>query len=136
MHSHQPDGTEANGNIPLELDGFVGRRAELSGLARSLDTSRLVTGRGGGGKSRLAARVAGTRCAPPDGVWRVELAAVRDPEFLDYAVVETLGLTDHTVRAPRETLLAHLTGRRLLLVLDGFEHLVDACAAMDVDQLE
>ncbi|GLP72628.1 hypothetical protein TUSST3_92450 [Streptomyces sp. TUS-ST3] len=138
MHSHQPDGTEANGNIPLELDGFVGRRAELSGLARSLDTSRLVTvtGPGGIGKSRLAARVAGARCAPPDGVWRVELAAVRDPEFLDYAVVETLGLTDHTVRAPRETLLAHLTGRRLLLVLDGFEHLVDACAALVVDLLE
>ncbi|MDT0488057.1 ATP-binding protein [Streptomyces doebereineriae] len=137
MRSHQPDGTEVNGNLSLELDRFVGRRAELSGLARALDTSRLVTvtGPGGIGKSRLAARVAGGRCAPPDGVWRVELAAVRDPEFVDHAVVETLGLTDHTTRLPRETLLAHLAGRRLLLVLDGFEHLVDACAALVVDLL-
>ncbi|WP_328784031.1 regulator [Streptomyces canus] len=149
MRSHQPDGTEVNGNLSLELDRFVGRRAELSGLARALDTSRLVTvtGPGGIGKSRLAARVAGGRCAPPDGVmgvpplersreWRsVELAAVRDPEFVDHAVVETLGLTDHTTRLPRETLLSHLAGRRLLLVLDGFEHLVDACAALVVDLL-
>jgi predicted ATPase len=137
MRSHQPDGTEVNGNLPLELDGFVGRRAELPALARALGTSRLVTvtGPGGIGKSRLAARVAGGRCAPPDGVWHIELAAVRDPEFVDYAVVETLGLTDHTTRLPHETLLAHLAGRRLLLVLDGFEHLVDACAALVVDLL-
>lgn len=137
MRSHQPDGTAVNGNLPLELDGFVGRRSELSGLARALDSARLVTvtGPGGIGKSRLAARVAGGRCAPPDGVWRVELAAVRDPEFVDYALVETLGLTDHTTRLPRETLLAHLAGRQLLLVLDGFEHLVDACAALVVELL-
>ncbi|NEB05239.1 AAA family ATPase [Streptomyces sp. SID13726] len=137
MRSHQPGGTEANGNLPLELDGFVGRRAELSGLARALDTARLVTvtGPGGIGKSRLAARVAGGRCAPPDGVWRVELAAVRDPEFVDHALVESLGLTDHTARPPRETLLARLAGRRTLLVLDGFEHLVDACAPLVVDLL-
>ncbi|WP_329599119.1 regulator [Streptomyces pseudovenezuelae] len=137
MHSHQPDDTEVNGNLPLELDGFVGRRAELPELARALDASRLVTvtGPGGIGKSRLAARVAGGLRTPPDGVWRVELAAVRDPEFVDYAVVETLGLTDHTARLPGETLLAHLAGRRLLLVLDGFEHLVDACAALVADLL-
>ncbi|MFG2462240.1 ATP-binding protein [Streptomyces sp. NPDC048523] len=137
MRSDQPDDTEVNGNLPLELDGFVGRRAELPELARALDTSRLVTvtGPGGIGKSRLAARVAGGRCAPADGAWHVELAAVRDPEFVDYAVVESLGLTDHTGRPPREALLAHLTGRQLLLVLDGFEHLVDACAALVVDLL-
>ncbi|MDH6571721.1 putative ATPase [Streptomyces sp. SAI-117] len=137
MRSHQPDGTEVNGNLPLTLDGFVGRRAELPALARALDTSRLVTltGPGGIGKSRLAARVAGGRCGRPDGVWHVELAAVRDPEFVDYAVMEALGLTDHTTRSPRETLLAHLAGRQLLLVLDGFEHLVDTCAALVVDLL-
>jgi predicted ATPase len=137
MRGHRPDGIEVSGNLPLELDGFVGRRAELPGLARALDTSRLVTvtGPGGIGKSRLAARAAGVRCAPPDGLWRVELAAVLDPEFVDYAVVEALGLTDHTTRLPRESLLAHLAGRELLLVLDGFEHLVDACAALVVDLL-
>ncbi|OSC51023.1 hypothetical protein B5181_39760, partial [Streptomyces sp. 4F] len=77
--------------------------------------------------SRLAVRTA-ARCTPRDGVWRVELAPVRDEEFVDYAVVEALGLVDHTTRLPRETLLAHLADRELLLVLDGVEHLVDACA--------
>ncbi|MER6248636.1 ATP-binding protein [Streptomyces griseorubiginosus] len=138
MRGHQPGDTGANGNLPLELDGFVGRQAELRDLTRALDSSRLVTvtGPGGIGKSRLAARVTGGRCAPPDGTWRVELTAVRDPEFVDHAVVESLGLTDHTTRAPRETLLAHLAGRRLLLVLDGFEHLVDPCADLVVELLE
>ncbi|MFF4253009.1 ATP-binding protein [Streptomyces sp. NPDC001663] len=131
MQDHQRSATSVDGNLPLEPDSFVGRTAELAGLARALDAARLVTvtGAGGVGKSRLAARAA-ARCAPRDGVWRVELAPVRDPEFLDYAVVEALGLTDHTTRLPRETLLAHLAERQLLLVLDGFEHLVDACAGL------
>ncbi|MFJ3211525.1 ATP-binding protein [Streptomyces flaveolus] len=131
MRDQRRDGSSPHGNLPLELDVFVGRAAELAGLARSLDAARLVTvtGAGGVGKSRLAARAA-SRCAPRDGVWRVDLAPVRDPEFVDYAVVEALGLTDHTTRLPRETLLAHLAERELLLVLDGVEHLVDACGAL------
>ncbi|MYX44522.1 hypothetical protein GTW59_26190, partial [Streptomyces sp. SID89] len=60
---------------------------------------------------------------------------LRDPEFLDHAVVEALGLTDHTTRPPREALLAHLAGRRLLLVLDGFEHLAQACAGLVAELL-
>jgi predicted ATPase len=128
--SHGGDAT-ADGNLPLEPDRFVGRSAELTELARALDASRLVTvtGPGGVGKSRLAAHAA-ARSAPPDGVWRVELAPVRDPELVDFAVVEALGLTDHTTRLPREALLAHLAGRQLLLVLDGFEHLVEVCAPL------
>ncbi|CAL9619294.1 ATP-binding protein [Streptomyces sp. enrichment culture] len=128
--------TPGHGDLPLEPDPFVGRSAELAGLSRALGASRLVTvtGTGGVGKSRLAARAA-ARCAPPDGTWRVELAPVRDPEFVDHAVVEALGLTDHTTRSPRETLLAHLAGRRVLLVLDGFEHLVDACASLVAELL-
>ncbi|MFC5955390.1 AAA family ATPase [Streptomyces pratens] len=124
------------GNLPLEPDVFVGRAAELDELSRALAASRLVTvtGPGGVGKSRLAARVA-ARCAPRDGVWRVEPAALGDAEFVDHVVVESLGLTDHTTRLPRETLLGHLSERRLLLVLDGFEHLVDACADLVADLL-
>ncbi|MFC7886155.1 ATP-binding protein [Streptomyces sp. NPDC057376] len=125
-----------HGNLPLELDTFVGRAAELAELARALGSGRLVTvtGAGGVGKSRLAVRTA-ARCAPRDGVWRVELAPVRDEEFVDYAVVEALGLVDHTTRLPRETLLAHLADRELLLVLDGVEHLVDACASLVAELL-
>jgi hypothetical protein len=131
MRRHQRDGGPADGNLPQELDAFVGRSVELADLARALDAARLVTvtGAGGVGKSRLAARAAAMR-VPPDGVRRVELAPVRDPRFVDHAVAEALGLADHTARPPRETLLAHLAERQLLLLLDGFEHLVDACAEL------
>ncbi|MFJ6660453.1 ATP-binding protein [Streptomyces sp. NPDC091377] len=139
MRSDQPAGDRvvgAPGNLPLELDAFVGRSAELAGLARALRDGRLVTvtGAGGVGKSRLAARAA-AGAAPRDGVWRVELAAVRDPEFVPYALVEALALTDHTTRPPRETLLGRLDGRRVLLVLDGFEHLVEVCAPLVTELL-
>ncbi|MFE2069421.1 ATP-binding protein [Streptomyces sp. NPDC059467] len=136
MRGPQRPGSSADGNLPLELTAFVGRSAELGGLARALESGRLVTvtGVGGVGKSRLAARAA-AGAAPRDGVWRVELASVQDPEFVAYAVVEALGLTDHTTRLPEETLLGHLAGRRILLVLDGFEHLVDACAELVAELL-
>ncbi len=75
------------------------------------------------------------RRSPRHGVWRVELAPVRDEEFVDYAVVEALGLVDHTTRLPRETLLAHLAERELLLVLDGVEHVVEACASLTAELL-
>ncbi|MFC8067414.1 ATP-binding protein [Streptomyces sp. NPDC057293] len=135
MRDHRRDGVP-HGNLPLELDSFVGRGRELAQLGRALDAGRLVTvtGAGGVGKSRLAAR-AGAGRAPRDGVWRVELAPVRDAEFVDYAVVEALGLTDHTTRLPRETLFTYLVERDLLLLLDGVEHLVDACAALVTDLL-
>ncbi|MFD4503048.1 ATP-binding protein [Streptomyces sp. NPDC058457] len=136
MRGPQRPGPSADGNLPLELTAFVGRSAELGELSRALESGRLVTvtGAGGVGKSRLAVRAA-AGAAPRDGVWRVELAPVRDPEFVDYAVVEALGLTDHTTRPPRETLLEHLPDRRILLVLDGFEHLVDACAELVAELL-
>ncbi|MEU9152094.1 AAA family ATPase [Streptomyces sp. NPDC048417] len=135
MRGPQRPGSSADGNLPLELTAFVGRSAELGELARALESGRLVTvtGVGGVGKSRLAARAAAA-AAPRDGVWRVELAAVRDPGFVEYAVVEALGLTDHTTRLPRETLLEHLAGHRCLL-LDGCEHLVDGCADLVAELL-
>ncbi|MFJ9249412.1 ATP-binding protein [Streptomyces sp. NPDC101776] len=136
MRASHRGGATAHGNLPLEPDRFVGRSAELTELARALDASRLVTvtGPGGVGKSRLAAHAA-ARSTLPDGVWRVELAPVRDPELVDFAVVEALGLTDHTARLPREALLAHLAERQLLLVLDGFEHLVEVCASLVAELL-
>ncbi|MER6066939.1 AAA family ATPase [Streptomyces sp. NPDC001792] len=122
------------GDPPLELTTFVGRRAELAGLADALDAARLVTvtGAGGVGKSRLAARLA---AGWSGGAGRVELAPVRDAQFVEYAVAEALGLTDHTARPPRQTLLEHLAGRPVLLVLDGFEHLVEACAELTAELL-
>ncbi|MYW65017.1 regulator [Streptomyces sp. SID8379] len=127
------------GNLPHELNRFLGRDAELAALRGIVESARLVTvtGIGGVGKSRFAAHAAaGTpRELCRDGVWRVELAAVRQPELVEYTLAETLGLTDHTARPSRQVLLDHLAERRLVLVLDGFEHLIDACASLVRDLL-
>ncbi|MFE1874563.1 ATP-binding protein [Streptomyces sp. NPDC059496] len=125
----------AGGNLPSELGRFIGRGGELAEVGRLLECSRLVTvtGVGGVGKSRLvlaAARAAaeGSQERYCDGVWLAELATVRDPALLELALAEALELTDHTTRPLRTVLAEHLVGRRLLLVLDGFEQLVDECA--------
>ncbi|MFE1956472.1 ATP-binding protein [Streptomyces sp. NPDC059479] len=121
------------GNLPAELNRFVGRDEELSGLARRLGESRLVTvvGVGGVGKTRLALRAAeALKKRYCDGVWLAETGALRDPELLAHSLVEALGLTDQSGRPPRRVLAEHLATRRLLLVLDGFEQLVDACAEL------
>ncbi|MYZ38811.1 AAA family ATPase [Streptomyces sp. SID4917] len=121
------------GNLPAELNRFVGRDEELSGLTRRLGESRLVTvvGVGGVGKTRLALRAAeALKKRYCDGVWLAETGALRDPELLAHSLVEALGLTDQSGRPPRRVLAQHLATRRLLLVLDGFEQLVDACAEL------
>ncbi|WP_078594373.1 ATP-binding protein [Streptomyces sp. NRRL S-920] len=124
------------GNLPLELNAFIGRTAELAELAAALETGRLVTvtGIGGVGKTRLALRAAALS-RPRDGAWLADLTPLRDADLVEYAVAEALGLTDHTTRPPRQVLREHLAERELLLVVDGFEHLVDACAPLLRDLL-
>lgn len=112
------------GNLPAELNRFVGRAEELAELRRLLDCSRLVTvtGTGGVGKSRLATRAAAAlQNRYGDGAWLAELSALRDPSLVPHALVEALGITDQTSRPPRDVLVEHLRGRRLLIVLDGLE---------------
>lgn len=92
-----------------------------------------VTGPGGVGKTRLALRAAAELAAAggfPDGVRLVEVGQVHDPLLLGHAVLEALKLTDSTARPPLDVLVEQLADRRLLVVLDGCEHLVDACAEL------
>ncbi|WP_050779565.1 hypothetical protein [Streptomyces sp. C] len=133
----RPTRRAPSGNLPSELSSLVGRGAELAGVARLLESSRLVTvtGVGGVGKSRLA--LAAARAAAEelqdrhrDGVWLAELSCLRDPALLEFTLAEALHLTDHTVRPPRTVLAEHLAGRRLLLVLDGYEQLADETACL------
>lgn len=119
------------------MTSFVGRRAELGALARLVTQSRLVTvtGPGGVGKTRLALRAARRAAADfPDGVHLAEIGPVQDPLLVGHAVLESLRLTDHTARPPLDVLVEQLADRRLLLVLDGCEHQVEACAEL-VDAL-
>ncbi|WP_406509449.1 ATP-binding protein [Streptomyces sp. NBC_00212] len=122
-------------HLPAELNRFVGRDRELDRLDRLLGEARMVTvtGVGGVGKTRIALRAAAAAAEQErycDGVRLIELSALNDPGLLDHAVVEALGLTDHTARPPRRLLLDHLADRQPLLVIDGFEQLVDSCAEL------
>ena len=105
------------GNLPVELTSFVGRDNEIRTVGELLSAARLVTlaGIGGAGKTRLALKVADEQQeAYPDGAWLVQLASLTDPALVDREVAATIGPTD------RE--------KRLLLVLNSCEHLLEACA--------
>jgi predicted ATPase len=150
---------EWSGNLPPETHSFVGRQDELARLKDMLgpdggpaaggegqrergDGRRLVTllGPGGVGKTRLAVRAArGMRAAYPDGVWLVELSWLRNsgmigPGTLGLAAMEALRVADQTTRSATEALAAWIADKRLLLVLDSCEHLLEDCAAF-VDTL-
>ena len=128
-----PDARRHRGQLPAEVTGFVGRASELAWLATLLDRARLITvvGPGGVGKTRVALRAA-ARAADdyPDGIRLVELSGLRDPALLPDAVANCLGLHEQDDRTQLATVLDHLRTRRLLLILDTCEHMVDACALL------
>jgi predicted ATPase len=118
--------------LPAEVTGFIGRKAELARIVALLDTARLVTvtGPGGVGKTRVALRSAAQVAASyRDGVCLVELSGLQDPGLLAGAVADCLGLPESGPHPPGEALLGYLRERQMLLILDTCEHLIDACAA-------
>ena len=120
-------------NLPAELTSFVGRRQELREVKHLLATTRLLTltGSGGAGKTRLALRAAAEMARGfPDGAWLVLLASIQDPLLVPQAVFSTLGVQDRSVGVSLSTLAEYLAGKRLLLVLDNCEHLLDGCATL------
>jgi non-specific serine/threonine protein kinase len=126
------DGGSPN-NLPLELSSFVGREKELAEVGRQLEGNRLLTltGPGGCGKTRLALAAAIDLVEGyENGVWLVELAPLVDPSLVPQAVASALGLRDQPGRSPTEALSHHLESKKVLLVLDNCEHLVEACAAL------
>ncbi|MGC0418977.1 AfsR/SARP family transcriptional regulator [Embleya sp. AB8] len=138
----------ARSNLPAALTELVGREEAVAEVGALLRSARLVTltGPGGVGKTRLAlecaARVADDDALPfpfPDGVWLVELAARRDPSGDDLAdtIAAALGIRDEVAAAagqrapdPRTRLADALRERRLLLVLDNCEHVIEPVAEL------
>jgi predicted ATPase/DNA-binding CsgD family transcriptional regulator len=123
----------SDGNLPAEPNSFVGRERDLAELARLLSDVRALTlcGPGGIGKTRLALRLA-CEVVPgfPDGAWLVELADTEDPSLVTRRVAAALGVREEPDRPLAETLTEALRPRRLLLILDTCEHIVDASAAL------
>ncbi|MFJ3640234.1 ATP-binding protein [Streptomyces sp. NPDC090108] len=119
--------------MPAELTSFVGRAGELATIREMLGQARLLTlvGPGGVGKSRLALRaVADAADGFPDGVRLAELSGLKDPDLLPGVIADALGLPARAGMSPVDSVVEHLAGAGLLLVLDTCEHLVDACALL------
>ena len=126
------------GNLPLQLTSFVGREDQLVVLAKMLGASRLVTltGMGGVGKTRLALQIAAEVIGQfPDGAWWCEFAPVTDPAMVWETLATSLRVQPSPGRAIDESVLDYLAAKRLLLVLDNCEHLLDAVARL-VDAIE
>ena len=124
---HPPLKTLHQTNLPVPATPFLGRDVELAELSSLLmrDDVRLVTltGPGGTGKTRLALAAAGAAAdAFPAGVWWVPLAALRDPALVLPSAATALGASGD--------LAEHIGDKRLLLLLDNFEHLTDAAAGL------
>jgi predicted ATPase/DNA-binding CsgD family transcriptional regulator len=119
--------------LPVETTSFVDRRGELTQGRELLARARLVTltGPGGVGKTRLAARIAArVQRAFPDGVRFVHLSGLHDPALVPLAAADALGLHDHSAQPPLDALVEQVRDRRLLLVVDNCEHLAGACAQL------
>lgn len=115
--------------LPAPLTPLIGREEHLAEVSELLEATRLLTltGAAGTGKSRLALALAG-RVAEhfPDGVILVSLAEVTDVDLVPGAIALALGTTDAAGTSPFESLHLHLRDRKLLLILDNFEQLLEA----------
>lgn len=130
--------SESATSLPAEIASFVGRREDILTVRQLFSTTRLVTltGIGGVGKTRLALHLANDlRRAFPDGVYIVELAALSERRLLRQAVLDALGVRELSKEDAVNSLRGFLRRRRILLVLDNCEHVVEDAATLTTELL-
>src|SRR6266699_3591040 len=119
-------------NLPLAMTRMIGREEAVATLVSRLSRERLLTivGPGGIGKTTVALAVAERMIADHEhGVWLVDLSPLSDPRLVPSAVATVLGLEVRTEN-PLPGLIAALRDRRMLLLLDNCEHVIDAAASL------
>ncbi|MDQ1479305.1 MAG: hypothetical protein QOI44_166 [Actinomycetota bacterium] len=129
IHPPLRTATRRRTNLPGQRTSFVGRAEELQRVEDLLDGARLVTltGPGGSGKSRLALEAAARSLAVThDEVYVVDLSAIRDPVLVLTEIAGALRVREMPGIDLEVSLRTHLHGRSVLLLLDGFEEVVEA----------
>src|SRR5437016_7531923 len=119
-------------NLPLAMTRMIGREEAVATLVSRLSRERLLTvvGPGGIGKTTVALAVAERMMADYEhGVWLVDLAPLGDPRLVPSAVATVLGLEVRTEN-PLPGLVAGLRDKRMLLLLDNCEHVIEAAASL------
>ncbi|HEX2036280.1 MAG TPA: LuxR C-terminal-related transcriptional regulator [Chloroflexota bacterium] len=120
-------------SLPVQLTGFVGRRAERAAVGALLRDERLVTltGVGGAGKTRLAAQVAADQAERwPDGVRWVELGTITEAGEVAPEVAAATGVLVEPVRGALRSMTLQLQERRLLICLDNCEQVLEGAAGV------
>ena len=120
-------------NLPEAVSELIGREAELGAVTALATEHRLVSlvGAGGIGKTRLGLEVA-RHLLPrfPDGVFVAELGPLSSPELVPATVASALGLPHIAGTVSREGVAGAVGTKKLLLVIDNCEHVIEAAAAM------
>ena len=120
-------------NLPQQTTSFIGRENEIESIKSLLGKTRLLTltGSGGCGKTRLSLQVAADVLENySQGVWLAELAPITDPTLVVQAVAQALGVTEEAGKPLLQTLMASLKDRKMLLILDNCEHVLEASALL------
>jgi predicted ATPase/DNA-binding winged helix-turn-helix (wHTH) protein len=118
--------------LPANKPTLIGREDDLAAVLKLLADTPLLTlvGAGGVGKTRMALEVADRVGADfADGVCFVELASVTDPTLVVRTVATMLDVHEEATRPLQDTVLDVLRRRRMLLILDNCEHLIERCAS-------
>ena len=120
--------TAPQNNLPAQVTSFIGREREIAEVKRLLATTRLLTltGPPGTGKTRLGLQVAAQVLDRfVNGVFFVDLAPISDPLLVPSTIAQVLGVREAGDQPMLETLQIHLHGKRLLLLLDNFEQIIE-----------
>lgn len=116
-------------HLPLQATSFIGRSSDIAQVKHLLSRCRLLTltGAGGIGKTRLALQVvAEVARLFPDGTYFVDLAPLADHTLVAQAIARSLGVFESAVTSLAETLKHVLAEQEALLLIDNFEHVIEA----------
>ena len=125
-------------NLPVQLTSFIGREREVAEIKAKLSAARLVTltGSGGTGKTRLSLEVGAEELTSfANGVWLIELASLTNASQIISAIAQVFGLQEHPFGSLPTLVMDYLRDKKILLIIDNCEHLIEACARLADDLL-